>query len=91
MNGEIWEMWSTRTGNLMEEFATEADALAAVAQIVTAFGPAYLDAVVLLRGPISGDGDMQSVAAGADLVTLARPFLAQADRSAPASLHSTDD
>lgn len=53
MNGEVWEMWSTRTGNLMEEFATEADALAAVAAIVAEFGPAYLDAVVLLRGPLS--------------------------------------
>jgi len=59
MNGEIWELWSTRTGNLMEEFATEAAALAAVAQIITAFGPASLDAVVLFRGPISGEGDRQ--------------------------------
>jgi len=63
MNGEIWELWSTRTGNLMEECATEAAALAAVAEMVAAFGPAYLDAVVL---------------------ALARPFLAQVDRSAPA-------
>jgi len=91
MNGEIWEMWSTRTGNLMEEFGTEAAALAAVAAIIAEFGPAYLDAVVLLHGPLSGDGDMQSVAAGADLVALARQQQANADRSAPASLQSTDD
>jgi len=63
MNGEIWELWSRRTGNLLEEFATEAAALAAVAEMVAAFGLAYLDAVVL---------------------ALARPFLAQVDRSAPA-------
>ncbi len=91
MNGEIWEMWSTRTGNLMEEFSTEAAALAAVAEIVAEFGSAYLDAVVLLRGPLSGDGDMQSVAAGADLVALARPFLTQVDRPTRAPLHGTDD
>jgi len=91
MNGAVWELWSTRTGNLMEECATEAAALAAVAEIVAAFGPASLDAVVLLRGPLSGDGDMQSVAAGADLVALARPFPAQADRPAPAPLHGADD
>ncbi len=91
MNGEVWEMWSTRTGNLMEEFGTEAAALAAVAEIVAEFGPAYLDAVVLLRGLLSSDGDMQSVAAGADLVALARPFLAQTDRPTPAPLHGADD
>lgn len=91
MNDEVWEMWSTRTGNLMEEFGTEAAALAVVAETVAEFGPAYLDEVVLLRGPLSGDGDMQSVAAGADLVALARQQQANANRSAPASLHSTDD
>ncbi len=84
MNGEIWERWSTRTGNLMEDFGTEAAARAAVAAIVAAFGPAYLDAVVLLHGSLNGDGDMQSGAAGADLV-------AQAGRPTPAPLHSTDD
>jgi len=46
---------------------------------------------VLLHGPLSDDGDMQSVVAGTDLVALARPFLAQADRSTPAPLHGTDD
>jgi len=91
MNGEVWELWSTRTGNLMEEFATEADALAAVAAIVAEFSSAYLDAVVLLRGPLSGDGDMQSVAAGADLVALAHQERAQTDRPTPTPLYGTDD
>jgi len=91
MNGEVWELWSTRTGILMEEFGTEAAALAAVAEIVAEFGPAYLDAVVLLRGLLSGDGDMQSVVAGTDLVALARPFPVQADRPTPAPLHGADD
>ncbi len=91
MNGEIWELWSTRTGNLMEEFATEAAALAAVAEIITAFGPAYLDAVVLFRGPISGEGDRQPVASGVALVALTRQEQTNAERSAPTSMQSTDD
>jgi len=91
MNGEIWELWSTRTRNLMEEFATEAAALAAVAQIVTAFGPASLDAVVLFRGPISGEGDRQPVASGAALVALTRQEQTNADRSTPTAMQRTDD
>jgi len=91
MNGEIWELWSTRTGNLMEEFATEAAALAAVAEIITAFGPASLDAVVLFRGPISGEGDRQPVASGAALVALTRQEQTHADRSTPSAMQRTDD
>jgi hypothetical protein len=91
LNGEIWERWSTRTGNLMEEFATEAAARVAVAEIVAEFGPAYLDAVVLLRGPISGEGDRQPVASGAALVALTRQEQTNADRSTPTSMQRTDD
>lgn len=73
---DVYELWHTETRNMMEDFSSEADALAAVRQMEDAFGPSYVDAVLLIAGPQDGDAPMHTVAAGAELVALARERIA---------------
>jgi hypothetical protein len=44
-----FELWSTASKNLLGDFATEAEALAAVRAAVEAHGPAYADELLLAR------------------------------------------
>ncbi len=68
-----YELWETRSGNLMESFDSEAEALAAVVERVRQFGEASVASIALLSVDTEDeDGHMTSMAAGADLVARAR-------------------
>jgi len=67
---DVSALWQMETRNLIADFAAEADALAAVRQMVAVSGATALADAVLLA--VSRDGDapmrMRTVAAGSDLV-----------------------
>lgn len=65
----MYELWDAASGNLTEEFTTEAAALAAVREAVERHGQAYAEAYgVIYAGP---DGRSRLLAQGAELVDLA--------------------
>lgn len=67
----IWQLWSKRTSNLMEEFTNEDAARAAIRQILANSGPAYLDEVTMLHGSVHGGDDLVPVGTGAELAAWA--------------------
>ncbi len=69
---DVYELWQRETRNLIEDFAAEADALAAVWQMVEVSGASALADVVLLAGSLDGDAPMRTVAAGPELVGIAQ-------------------
>ena len=60
-----YELWDTRSRNLLDDFDTESQALAAVLELVALNGPGCTDAMALTR--VHVDGRMATVATGADL------------------------
>jgi len=85
---DVYELWQMETRNLIEDFATEADALAAVRQMMDVSGASALAEVVLLAGPRDGDAPMRTVAAGPDLVRFAlRDVPPVRDANLPATAH----
>lgn len=60
-----FELWDTRSHNLMADFETEAQGLAAVCQAIRAFGVEYVDSIVLLR--VGPRGGLARIATGAAL------------------------
>jgi len=85
---DVYELWQRETRNLIEDFAAEADALAAVRQMVAENGASALADVVLLAGPLDGDAPMRTVAAGADLVRVAQRGVPPVrDVNLPATAH----
>jgi len=69
---EVYALWQMATRNLIEDFAVEADALAAVRQMVAVSGASALADVVLRAGSRDGDAPMRTVAAGPNLVRIAQ-------------------
>lgn len=49
------ELWDVETGNLIEHFKSEREALEAVRELLIVNGPRYLDALAL--GTVPGEGD----------------------------------
>ncbi len=85
---DVYELWQMGTRNLIEDCAAEADALAAVREIVDGSGAAALADVVLLAGPLDGDAPMRTVAAGPDLVRIAQRGVPPVrDAHLPATAH----
>ncbi len=67
-----YELWETRTGNLMASYDDEAQALRAAVERVRRFGSTSLESVVLVRvDEDDEDGAVEEVAAGADLLARA--------------------
>jgi len=65
----MYELWDAASGNLTEEFPTDATVLAAVRDAVARHGRAYAEAYgVIYAGP---DGRSRLLAQGAELVDLA--------------------
>ncbi len=65
----IYEVWETESGNLMASFASEADALAAVAARVREHGPASVATLALASvDDEDDDAEMTRVAAGDELL-----------------------
>ncbi len=69
---DVSALWQMETRNLIEDFAAEADALAAVRQMMDVSGTSPLADVVLLASPRDGDAPMRTVAAGPELVFVAQ-------------------
>ena len=65
-----FELWETRSGNLMGAYETEQRALAVVSKAVQAHGPGYLDSIVLVE--VSRRGDPKPLAQGDALLQRAR-------------------
>lgn len=85
---DVSALWQRETRNLIEDCAAEADALAAVRQMVDVSGAAALAEVVLLAGPRDGDALMRTVAAGLDLVRVAQRGVPPVrDAHLPATAH----
>ena len=64
-----YELWDTETGNLIEAFAIQADALVAARELITANVPAYPAALALLE--VGDDGSLSTIAEGVPLGVLA--------------------
>ena len=62
----IYELWNTRTRNLVDSFSTEAAALSAVRKIIEANGPEYARHLALAQE--DSRGKTRLIAAGTDLV-----------------------
>lgn len=80
-----YELWETRSGNLLEAFDTEGEALAAVARTAARYGDAAVETFALTSTDTDDeDGDVTTVAAGAELLARARTAGAPTE-GAPAS------
>ena len=60
-----YELWDTKSRNLLDDFDTEAEALEAVLELVALNGAGCTDAMALTR--VHVDGHMATLAMGADL------------------------
>ena len=65
-----YELWDTESGNLVEDFADEGEALAAVRQYAALNTPAYPGALALARR--DHEGKTTWLASGAELVARAQ-------------------
>ncbi len=89
---DVYALWQMETRNLIEDFAAEADALAAVRQMMDVSGASALAEVVLLAGPRDGDAPMRTVAAGLELVRVAQRAVPPVrDANLPATAHGAQD
>lgn len=60
-----YELWEMQSRNLMGDYDTEGEALAAVAAALGAHGPAYVDCLMLVR--VGPRGGLTRLAAGRQL------------------------
>lgn len=65
-----YELWDTQSRNLLDDFDTEAEALAAVRRWIELDGPSSTDALALTH--IDKNGRMVTLAMGAELAGRAR-------------------
>jgi hypothetical protein len=73
-----YELWDTETGNLVDAFDREEDALVAAAELIAANTPAYPAALTLLRA--GDDGSLTTVAERDPLAALAKRAIADRAR-----------
>lgn len=73
-----YELWDSDTGNLVDAFDSEEEALVAAAELIAANAPAYPAALTLLR--VSGDGSLATVAEREPLAALAGRAVAKRTR-----------
>lgn len=66
-----YELWDMQSGNLLEAFDGEADALAAVARTASRYGPTAVEAFALARVD-DGSDEVERIAVGAELLARAR-------------------
>jgi len=63
-------LWETESANIIGTFGAEADALALVRDLADSVGPACIESFSLTS--TADDGTVEGIAAGAELMTLAR-------------------
>jgi hypothetical protein len=73
-----YELWDTVSRNLVDDFATEAEALVALAALLTINQPDMADGLLLLR--VGGPDEGATVASGAGLAARARAAEQERDR-----------
>jgi hypothetical protein len=61
----VYQLWDNRSGNLIEDYDTEREALEYVIEEIETFGPEAVGAWVLLRDP--GTGPVTMIAEGLSL------------------------
>ena len=66
----VYELWETRSGNLMDTFATQDEALTAVREAIDLHGQAYVDSLAL--GRENSRGRSKVIARGAELALRAQ-------------------
>jgi hypothetical protein len=71
-----FELWDERSRNLMGDFDTEEEALAALSYALEKYGPEYARSIVLIR--VGPRGGLKRVADGDDLAVRAREVAASA-------------
>jgi hypothetical protein len=59
-----YELWEMTTGNLMDSFESQEEALSVVADAIRTYGPSYVDSIMLVLG--SGD-ESRKIASGREL------------------------
>lgn len=67
-----FELWETRSGNLMGSFETKDQALAVIADAIRSHGAAYVTTIVLTKEDSRGRSHV--VATSSELGDLAEPF-----------------
>jgi hypothetical protein len=67
----IFELWDVESGNIVNTWESEAEALAEVRASVDAFGPSYVESWTLIRDD-EPDSDLIVIAEGAALAARAR-------------------
>jgi hypothetical protein len=65
-----YELWDVETGNIIQTYESEAEALALVRAAVETYGPGYAEDLVLLLD--RGRGNLATLAAGRELAERAR-------------------
>ena len=77
-----YELWETRSGNLLEAFDTESEAFAAVARTAARYGDATVETFALMSTETDDeDGDVTAIAAGADRLARAQSSGAPTERA----------
>ena len=75
-----YELWDTESGNLVEDFGDETEALAAARELIALNGPAYPNALALARRDDNGKATW--LAYGPELASLAQNVHQRTPRSA---------
>lgn len=65
----IYTLWDTDSGNLLGTYDAKQDALDVIRTAIGAYGPSYVDGLVL--GTEDDDGRPKAIAEGSDLAKLA--------------------
>jgi hypothetical protein len=65
-----YELWETRSGNLMAVFDSKAQALHDIASDIERHGSSYVETLTLIG--VSRRGSLKTIASGAELAELAR-------------------
>jgi hypothetical protein len=73
-----YELWDTQSRNLLEDFDTEAEALAAARELIELNPASYPDALALCR--VDGPGRLVTLAKGAELAARIRAAAAERER-----------
>ncbi len=78
----IYEVWYEDTGNIIDAYKIETDALAEVRAFIEDYGPSSVETMVLLAAP--GGSEKQVIASGAQLAE--RAMIATSTRSQSAAM-----
>ncbi len=76
----MYELWYEDTGNIIDAYKAEVDALAEVRAFIEDYGPSSIETMVLLAAP--GGSEKQVIASGAQLAERAMTVIPTRSQSA---------